>query len=254
MTTMEIRTAKSGDTPAIRDVARRSLQASYSLSPQTITTGIEEWFGETQLEASMNSDDQLLLVAVADGQVVGFSESTLTADRPWVTAEDDHGRDALLLWLHVDPDHRGRGIGTALFEETRKRLEDADATALQVRVLADNQDGTDFFETLGFECVGRTEIEIGGRRQIEHRYVAEPKGLEPLETGGKTVYVDHDEYESGSQSPFHIVYSDPDRDSRYGYYCDNCGQLANAMDAMGRIECDVCGNSRKPTRWDAAYL
>jgi len=47
---MNIRTAIPADTPAIRDVARRSLQASYTLSPQTITTGIEEGYAEDQLE------------------------------------------------------------------------------------------------------------------------------------------------------------------------------------------------------------
>lgn len=251
---MEVRTARTSDKPAIRDVARRSLQASYSLSPQTITSGIEEWYGEAQLDESLESDERILLVAVQDGQIVGFSESTLTADRPWVTDKDDHGRDALLLWLHVDPEYRGEGVGTALFEETRERLAEAAAASVQGRVLANNQDGTDFFENLGFERVGRTEIEIGGRTHVEYRYIAEPTGLEPLESGDRTVYVDHDESEGGSQAPFHIVYSDPNRDTRYGYYCDNCGQLANAMDAMGRIECEACGNRRKPTRWDAAYL
>ncbi|MFB6200747.1 MAG: GNAT family N-acetyltransferase [Halorhabdus sp.] len=251
---MEIRTATPGDKPAIRDVARRSLQSSYSLSPQTITTGIEEWYGEEPLEESIASDDRLLLIAEVGGQVVGFSESTLTADRPWVTGESDEGRDALLLWLHVDPDHRGAGVGTTLFEETVDRLRESGAATVQGRVLANNQDGTDFFEARGFERVGRTEIEIGGRTYVENRYVAEPTGLEPLESGDQTVYVDHDESEGGSEAPFHIVYTDPDREHRYGYYCDNCGRLANAMDAMGRIECSACGNRRKPTRWDAAYL
>jgi len=251
---MEIRTAEPSDKPAIRDVARRSLQTSYSLSPQTITSGIEEWYGEEPLETSIESEDRLLLVADVDDQVVGFSESTLTAGRPWVTDETDEGRDALMLWLHVDPEHRGEGIGTDLFETTLDRLRESGATTVQGRVLANNQDGTDFFEFHGFERVGRTELEIGGRTHVEYRYVAEPTGLEPLESGERTVYVDHDESESGSEAPFHIVYTDPDRGDRYGYYCANCGRLANAMDAMGRIECSACGNTRKPTRWDAAYL
>ena len=251
---MELRTATPGDKPAIRDVARRSLQSSYSLSPQTITSGIEEWYGEEQLDESLESDERFLLVAESDDQVVAFSESTLTADRPWVTDEEDEGRDALLLWLHVDPDHRGEGIGASLFETTIDRLRNSGATTIQGRVLANNQDGTDFFEEKGFERVGRTEIEIGGRTHVEYRYVAEPTGLEPLESDDETVYVDHDESEGGSEAPFHIVYTDPDRENRFGYYCDNCGQLANAMDAMGRIECESCGNRRKPTRWDAAYL
>ncbi|WP_181687139.1 GNAT family N-acetyltransferase [Halorhabdus salina] len=251
---MEIRTAREADKPAIRDVARRSLQASYSLRPQTITSGIEEWYNEAQLTKSVTSDERMLLVADRDGQIVGFSESTLTADRPWVTDKEDRGRDALLLWLHIDPEYRGEGIGSALFETTLDRLDAADAASVQGRVLANNQDGTQFFESHGFERVGRTEIDIGGRSHVEYRYVAEATGLEPLESGEQTVYVDHDESEGGSEAPFHIVYSDPDRSARYGYYCDNCGRLANAMDAMGRIECEACGNTRKPTRWDAAYL
>jgi len=251
---MNIRTATPADTPAIRDVARRSLQASYTLSPQTITTGIEEWYGETQLAESLESAERILLVAEVDDQVVAFSESTLTAGRPWVVDESDRGRDAMLLWLHVDPDYRGEGIASELFDETIERLREEGAMAIQGRVLANNQDGTGFFESKGFERVGRTEIEIGGRSQIEYRYIAEQTGLEPLESGGETVYVDHDESERGSTAQFHIVYADDDRENRYGYYCDNCGELANAMDAMGRIECNSCGNRRKPTRWDAAYL
>jgi len=47
---------------------------------------------------------------------------------------------------------------------------------------------------------------------------------------------------------------DEGRSDRYGYYCGNCDRLANAMDSMGRVECNECGNARKPTRWDAAYL
>lgn len=251
---MNVRTATPADTPSIRDVARRSLQASYTLSPQTITTGIGEWYGEAQLEESLESGDRLLLVVEVDGQVVAFSESTLTAGRPWVVDESDRGRDAMLLWLHVDPDYRGEGVAGKLFEETMDRLREAGASAIQGRVLANNQDGTGFFESQGFERVGRTEIEIGGRNQIEYRYIAEQTGLEPLESSEETVYVDHDESERGSTAPFHIVYTDDGRENRYGYYCDNCGELANAMDAMGRIECDSCGNRRKPTRWDAAYM
>jgi ribosomal protein S27AE len=51
-----------------------------------------------------------------------------------------------------------------------------------------------------------------------------------------------------------VVFAEEEVDDRYGYFCSNCNTLANAMDSMGRIECDSCGNVRKPLRWDAAYL
>ena len=70
---------------------------------------------------------------------------------------------------------------------------------------------------------------------------------------GATVYVDSDATERGSEGPFLIAYLSPDRDRRWGYLCNNCDTFDNAMDAMGRIECNVCGNYRKPEQWDAAH-
>ncbi|MFB6211740.1 MAG: DUF5816 domain-containing protein, partial [Halobacteriales archaeon] len=35
--------------------------------------------------------------------------------------------------------------------------------------------------------------------------------------------------------------------------CGNCETLNNAMDTMGRIVCNECGNTRKPEEWDAAH-
>jgi hypothetical protein len=70
---------------------------------------------------------------------------------------------------------------------------------------------------------------------------------------GDEVYVAEDEGERGSEGPFLVVYRSPERERRYGWFCTNCERIDNAMDAMGRIQCNVCGNLRKPTEWDAAH-
>lgn len=241
---MSIRRADSADKPAIRDVARRSLQASYSLGPQAITSAIEEWYGEDRLDETLEDDQHVLLVAVEDGQIVGFSESTLAGESI-----------GTLLWLHVDPAYRGRGIASELFEKTTAELESIGAERVHGRVLADNADGNAFYRSKGFEPAGEETVEIDGRTYVENRYVeTSPGGREPIEVDGETAFIDHDATEKGSIGAFHVVYTGEDGDELYGYYCGNCGTLANAMDAMGRIECDSCGNARKPTRWDAAYL
>jgi len=67
---MEIREAHVRDRPAIRDVARRSLEASYSLGPRAITGAIEEWYGESRLRETFSDDNRLLLVADDDGHFV----------------------------------------------------------------------------------------------------------------------------------------------------------------------------------------
>jgi hypothetical protein len=71
--------------------------------------------------------------------------------------------------------------------------------------------------------------------------------------GDVTVYVDRNATDRGSEAPFFLAFRSPDRHDRWGYLCGGCETFDNAMDAMGRIECNVCGNYRKPDRWDAAH-
>ncbi len=68
-----------------------------------------------------------------------------------------------------------------------------------------------------------------------------------------TLYVEEAEGLVGSKGPFHPVYRSPAGEDRWGYYCSACGTVDNAMDTMGRIVCNECGNTRKPEEWDAAH-
>ncbi|MEF8887145.1 MAG: GNAT family N-acetyltransferase [Haloarculaceae archaeon] len=241
---MNVRTATPEDRPAIRDVARRSMQASYSLDPKTIVGAIEEWYGEDRLLEVFEDDGKLLLVGEHDGQVVGFTDSVVTSEG---TAE--------LLWLHVDPDYRSEDYGKRLFEATRDRLAERGATTLRGRVLADNADGNAFYEQQGLTKVGEAEVEIDGTPHVENVYAEDDQPrLEPVDDDGRTVYVDHEDHERGSVAPFAVVYTSEGGEDLYGYWCSNCENLSNAMDPMGRIQCDTCGNARKPTRWDSAYM
>jgi ribosomal protein S18 acetylase RimI-like enzyme len=241
---MEIRPATPSDRPSIRDVARRSMQTSYSLDPKTIVGAVEEWYDENRLKDMLDDDDKLLLVAEREGQVVGFTDSVVTGEG---TAE--------LLWLHVDPDYRSEDVGRQLFEATRERLESKGAASVHGRVLADNAGGNAFYERQGFAKVGEEEVDIDGTTYTENVYATvERERLEPIDLDGRTVYLDHENRETGSVAPFNVVYTAEDGEDIYGYWCSKCSDFANAMDPMGRIQCDSCGNARKPTRWDAAYL
>ena len=70
---------------------------------------------------------------------------------------------------------------------------------------------------------------------------------------GETIYVATDEGAIGSDGPFYAAYLTSDRERRYGWFCSNCESFDNAMDPMGRVECNRCGNRRKATEWDAAH-
>jgi hypothetical protein len=68
-----------------------------------------------------------------------------------------------------------------------------------------------------------------------------------------TVYVDQAEGKRGSKGPFFVVYASENRDTRWGFYCGNCETLDNAVDAMGRVQCNECSNRTKAEEWDAAH-
>ena len=240
---MEVREATADDGPTVRSLALRSMEASYSLSPSTIEGAIRQWYGVEEFAEKLEDDEVQLLIAEEDGEPVAFSESVLVDSRG-----DIH-------WLHVAAMYRGQGIGHALYEETRQRLEDAGAETIRGLVLADNTEGNRFWEKRGLTKVGEGSVEIDGTAFVENIYVDhEGSEIQPIVVEDRELYVDRSDSDRGSKAAFYTVYSEEDRENKYGYYCGSCESLVTSMDSMGRLECDSCGNQLKPTRWDAAYM
>jgi len=69
----------------------------------------------------------------------------------------------------------------------------------------------------------------------------------------QTLHVDSGEGKRGQKGPFYVVYTDEQRDTRWGFLCSNCETVDNAVDAMGRVQCNVCSNRTKAEEWDAAH-
>ena len=84
-------------------------------------------------------------VAEADGRIVGWGE----AEFDWATEVDD----AAGIWVIVHPDHRRRGLGSALFEHGVQHL--ASHGARELRSWADTESAP-FLERRGF-VAGRLE-------------------------------------------------------------------------------------------------
>lgn len=252
---MDIREAGTADGDAIRQIARDSMESSYSLSPRAIEGAVTQWYDDDTLKTKFDEKDTLFLVAESEGEIRGFSESDLVAE----------GGNGDLLWLHVDPAHRGTGIGTQLFEQTRETLLDMGAAQLRAKVIEDNEEGNAFYEDFGFVRVGTDEVEIDDEPYIENIYMdsdhavvdVEPDTIRESVTtpDGREMYVNEEHIERGSKGPFFTAYTDPEfaEEDKYGYFCANCETLDNAMDTMGRVKCNECGNLRKATRWDATY-
>lgn len=249
---LHIRPARPEDVGSIRRIARSSLEHSYSdvLDHETIGEAVTIWYANDTFQYRLSEDDSVFLVAHSGSELMGFSESELEAD----------GAVGAINWLHVDPHHRGQGVGETLLEESEKALMEEGAMRIEGRVLEGNTKGNSFYRDHGYTQTGSRKIDIAGSTVQENRYLAFPgrettEGLlEEKQLGGESVYVALDERERGSKAPFYMVYRDTDREQAYGFCCANCESMDVSMSPMGQIECENCENTRKATRWDAAYL
>lgn len=242
---MDVRPATSSDVEAVRNVAGQSLRASYNdLDDDVIETAVQQWYGDEAMRERLDEQDLLFLVA-EDDEIVGFSQSHV------------RGSEGRIQWLHVDPDHRGEGIGSSLLDATRDGLASEGVERITGAVLATNDAGNEFYREQGFSIEDQRTIEVGGEFHAENVYAdvaGERMDLEAVETPDGELFVDRNDPSRGKRGPFFPVYRSRDGSQRYGWFCSNCETVDNSEDTMGRIVCNVCENVHKADRWDAAYL
>jgi ribosomal protein S18 acetylase RimI-like enzyme/ribosomal protein S27AE len=259
---MEIREPEPDESERIRELVDSSMTTSFSLSPGQIDGITDAEFGDDAVAAKIDGEDTLLYVVetgegIEGTTIAGFVEGRLA---------DEWGE---VNWLFVDPEHRGQGIGTELYETATAELRERGADHVRVTVLEENIEGHGFVEQFGLEHNGDRRIEVAGESLVEYVYAdadvdvalptesraegedAETDAFPETErtdghltaTGdGGTVYIARDEAESGTAASFYVTYEDEAHEQQYGYYCANCGSLDVQMDNMERIECGDCGN------------
>ena len=248
-----VREATTADADEIRTIARRSMAASYEsfLTESRIHDAVDQWYDAEAFDELLSDPNATVLVAEMADELVGFSQSHLV-DTPAGTTGEIH-------WLHVDPDARRSGVGTVLFDRTRVALKASGADRVRALVLSDYEAGNAFYETQGLTSVDSRPVQVGGKSVQERVYAEsvpaeerpEPQIESRTTADGETLYVNYEESEIGSEAPFFAAYTTSDLETRWGWFCSNCETFDNAMDAMGRIVCNQCGNHHKATRWDA---
>lgn len=100
-----------------------------------------------------------LLVARADGDIVGFT--TFSLERGSFALDTTRG---LLSNLFVKPSVRNRGIGTALLEAAEDALTEKGATVVMLEAMADNEAARRFYRRHGYET-----YRVGMERTLERR-------------------------------------------------------------------------------------
>ena len=265
---MDIRAPTAADADRIGELVESSMTASYRLSPQQIAAIVDSEFGADAV--ARRADDGASVVRVAESDegvesatVVGYVEGRVDGDRGELT------------WLFVDPEHRGRGVGTELFESARGELREAGASEVAATSLEANADGHRFFERFGMERVDDREVDLADESLVAAVYASSASDgtdqsgadLPATETrdgattattaDGERVFLARDERDSGTEAPFLPAYTDEAHADRFGYYCANCGSLGVAMDDAERLDCPDCANAhaaRSSDSYDDSYL
>jgi len=253
---MDVRPAREDDCTAIGEIARRSFETSYSLSPRQIDAIVREVFSEEALGASIDDPETLVLVAEVDGDgsdadgIDGFAVVEL-------------GDVGTLRWLHVHPESRGMDAGSALVARVRDVVEE-EGRRFTARVLEEASEGSQFLERFGLHEGDAETFEFGEESFTERVYTADAPAAdanepavdvpETVTADGRELPLDRDDRIPGSESPFYHVYLDRDFEERYGYFCSHCGSVDVSADGLDRLECENCGNEHRADEWDDAYL
>lgn len=93
-----------------------------------------------EVERKLDRDPQLFVVAEDGTAVIGVAMGTFD------------GRRGFIFRLAVAPDHRGRGIGSALVSELERRFADMGVTKVRVLVFRTNETARSFWEAQGYEA------------------------------------------------------------------------------------------------------
>lgn len=172
---MRVHEAARKDLQGIRAVVEASWERDYTdlLTRDTVTSGVNDWYDEATLEDQIAGERTPVLVAESEAEqddvrrgVVGFAHGYVDADVGHV------------LRLYVHPAERRAGAGEQLLSATVAALWERGVDEVNATVLAANEQGRAFYESLGFEQVDEAETTIGGETHPEIRYVLEEGALE----------------------------------------------------------------------------
>lgn len=127
--------------------------------PDEITMTLEQ---ETAfLKAKAESENEVELLAVVDGRIVGSSGIWCVRDRAKLTHRACFG-------VSVAKDFWGLGIGRALTEAAVECAKEAGYRQLELEVLADNETALALYKSVGFTEYGRNPLGISLRGSGYH--------------------------------------------------------------------------------------
>lgn len=148
---MVIRVASIDDIQQIEDINRKAWSGATVAQLREERHGIignKPWYEHkcSQIRAIFKRDPKQFIVAEAKGKILGYASFSYS----------EENRLGVVGHNAVDPDYRGRGIGTRLIAEAVQILKDKGAMLLQVTTLLHDKPARRVYEKVGFVEIARS--------------------------------------------------------------------------------------------------
>jgi ribosomal protein S18 acetylase RimI-like enzyme len=150
-----VRAANLSDVPALGRLGALLVAVHHAFDPErfiAVTPATEQGYAAF-LAAEIERPDALVLIAEAEGGVVGYAYGALEGSDFMAL----RGPAGILYDLLVDPGHRGQGIGRALLAAALEALAARGAPRILISAAEGNEAAQRMFAAAGFR---RTMIEM----------------------------------------------------------------------------------------------
>ena len=147
-TELLVRNAVASDACALRDVMQRTHAETDYLLSHPDEQSVDDEHEARSLVETERSDNEVELVAIIDGRIVGSAGVSVVRSRRKVEHRARFG-------ISILKEYWGMGIGRALMEASIDCARQAGYTQLELEVVADNQRAVSLYRREGFEEYGR---------------------------------------------------------------------------------------------------
>lgn len=167
---MIISPATQEDAPAVAEIHVRTWQIAYAsiLTPEYLAS-LSVSKRETMWRTTIASGNPQLLVAKAEGEILGFICFGSCRDTDAPTTESE-------IWaIYVVPESWSSGIGRELWLRAKQAMQDQGYKTCSLWVFPENHRAIGFYEAAGFVLDASRDktFDLDGQQLQEIRYVAD---------------------------------------------------------------------------------
>lgn len=141
----------SEEAPRIRDMTIDDFPEVFHIGEEVFTADYSQslyrTWDEFEIITLFNSDTELCLVAESGERIIGFALGTTVKkhNSPW--------KYGYLVWLGVRKDIQKGRVGSRLFNEIKRRMQEQGVRMIIIDTSADNRPAIRFFQKQGFDDV-----------------------------------------------------------------------------------------------------